>query len=1203
MRDKSCHISALRLLIAAACLMYRPALAQSGSYMRYQVDGNSNRCLGVDSTSTNTGLELYDCDDDDRRLWMINSNDQLVLKANTNRCAERVGNGFTVELQACDTGLSNQRWRFDGSQIRLTDSSRCMQYDSESFGTNVITRSCDSGSDQRWEEVDPSGTPATFSEFKPITFASDTTQCVGVPSSGSGTRLRLYDCGGDTDNDLRLWKRDGRLFRLSENTARCARREGGFGSDVVLDSCDETDSNQLWNYDARGFLLVESGGSCWEPISGDSDQIEMRVCGDGDTNQAFDYGDYDNVRVADSEENLCLTAMSTSTNNNFLELQSCSDDGSRLWRLASLSLLRLKEDPTTCAALSGSASGARLRLVKCFPSDSFQRWQYDVNGDLEMRNADRNLCMEYDSENSGEDVLAGTCGSDPNQAWEFGQDYGDYVKYQVASNTARCLGVDDTEEFTILQLTECDDDNDLRLWSLDDDDLLRLKADPNRCAERTGTGGQVELQSCVVGRSNQEWRYDGSRNELRLVSSNECMEYGSTSVGEDIWTYECNGESNQEWQENQVIDLSPRTAEVVEVKPRGNENRCVGTINFIAGTVLSLFTCDKDNRRKWYYDENSMLRLEADRDMCASRSSTSEGNLVRLATCNDADSLQKWTHNDGENGDYEMRSTDQCMQFNSENVGEEIRAYDCDDGTDQEWDVFRGQGERSAGVVFYLDDPDICEKCIGATSIGNGADLEWTDCATTKRDRVEWAFENDPSGATFWCLVADSTLCVTVGDPIEGSRLSIRSRDSVSSSSQLWFYDFVNNQITHSSSEELCAGVATGTNNVDITMQTCDSGANARFQAWLVDDAAEQEYTCDNLETRVRTDGSVVFLDSEDDCDQCITVTGCSDTGSCVNPQLAVVNCFYSDDRAYLKYWEEAPTSSGSMWCQRDVDLCMMYSNERIELVNPDDNANDPNLLWYFASANGEVSPRISANLCVSTDGSDVSIEECSVSSLLKKNWGIRDFSSWSSTCKPSGRDPGSLPGVFIHIDDASETNCDWCIGVDTTSTPPAIGLASCIDATDSYETAFREGLVPKENSQWCLDSDSSVCIEYDSSAMGGLSVMDGDATGGQMERWYFENKEITPLTRADRCVLWDCNANDCGDSSSRTVSMGDCDSAPTESREWKIVSANQYTCGGFGTSSVGDTSAAGLGMDYWRTLAGVVAPAGLTLAYFFLFL
>eukprot|EP00562_Extubocellulus_spinifer_P004692 CAMPEP_0178514334 /NCGR_PEP_ID=MMETSP0696-20121128/23962_1 /TAXON_ID=265572 /ORGANISM="Extubocellulus spinifer, Strain CCMP396" /LENGTH=153 /DNA_ID=CAMNT_0020144411 /DNA_START=386 /DNA_END=844 /DNA_ORIENTATION=+ len=153
MRDKSCHISALMLLIAAACLMYRPALAQSGSYMRYQVDGNSNRCLGVDSTSTNTGLELYDCDDDDRRLWMINSNDQLVLKANTNRCAERVGNGFTVELQACDTGLSNQRWRFDGSQIRLTDSSRCMQYDSESFGTNVITRSCDSGSDQRWEEV------------------------------------------------------------------------------------------------------------------------------------------------------------------------------------------------------------------------------------------------------------------------------------------------------------------------------------------------------------------------------------------------------------------------------------------------------------------------------------------------------------------------------------------------------------------------------------------------------------------------------------------------------------------------------------------------------------------------------------------------------------------------------------------------------------------------------------------------------------------------------------------------------------------------------------------------------------------------------------------------------------------------------------------------------------------------------------------
>ena len=1167
-----------------------------GEYMRYHIRDDDNRCLGADSTFSSTPLELFECDDDDRRLWRLNPDtDQLQLRANPSRCAERVASGLTVELQPCDAGISNQRWEFDGTELRLRDSFRCMQYDfSEDILTEVISRPCDNGSDQEWSRTDPSSgvdpTPdnanVVFQEFKKIRFAVDTDKCVGVSSTSSGTRLRLERCVGE-GSDLQTWQQDGQLFRLNADTNRCARREGGFGSDVVLDFCDTTDEKQLWDYDVNGNLLVQSEGNCWEPISGDDDQIEMRVC--GSSNQEFDYGDYNYVRFAN--EDRCLVAPSTSTSSsNFLELESCLQrdfDEFRLWRRGGGNLLRLYSDPTTCAALFNGGEGSQLRLVSCFANDSFQRWEYNVNGNGEMQNADWNRCMQYESDT---EVLAYTCDAGADQTWEFGPDSGDYVMYHIFGNSELCLGVDDANEFTSLQLLECDESNDFGLWSLDKDELLRLKANPNRCAQRTGTGDLVELHNCVIGRSNQEWRFDNGNNELRLSGSSQCMEYGRSSVGGDVFTYFCDGQSNQRWEEQITINGSGRTGEIVELRPRGNENRCLGAINTFSGTFLSFFTCDRDDRRVWYYDENNMLRLNADRDRCASRSSTSQGNLLRLATCNTGDALQIWAHADGENGDFAIRSSSQCMQYNSESVGEEIRAFNCDLDSNQEWDVFYGPNERNSGFVFFLNDPNDCDMCIGVTSIGSGANLQWMDCATTARDRIEWAFENDPdSHASRWCLVTDDTLCVTPGDPLEGSRLSIRSRTSVSSESQFWFYDFINFHVTHSSSEELCVSVAS--NQRDLTMVPCVS--NDLSQQWRIDNPDFQKSTCSTLEVQ-RTDGKVVFLNSDEDCEMCITITGCSSSDLCVNPRLEVTNCFYSDDRAYLKYWEEAPSSGGTTFCNLDVDKCLLYTNGGIELVDPDDEPNNQNLIWYFDIGQSEISPRVSDGLCLATDETDVFIEECSLTSLKKKEWDVEEFLRWSGSCKPSGRAPAAIQGVLISVE--SEDNCDMCLGVDISSRTPFLGLAPCFDDDDDFETLFREGLVPNDNTLWCLDSDSFICVAYDSSTSSGLVVMDGDTTGGQMERWYYERNQITPLTRADRCVSWECSADDCSSALAREVSMVDCNQASDESVAWTIVSANEYSCGRFGTSSV--TSAAGLGMDYSSGATAVMLLVSSVLVY-----
>ena len=98
------------------------------------------------------------------------------------------------------------------------------------------------------------------------------------------------------------------------------------------------------------------------------------------------------------------------------------------------------------------------------------------------------------------------------------------------------------------------------------------------------------------------------------------------------------------------------------------------------------------------------------------------------------------------------------------------------------------------------------------------------------------------------------------------------------------------------------------------------------------------------------------------------------------------------------------------------------------------------------------------------------------------------------------------------------------------------------------------------------------------------------------MERWYYERNQITPLTRADRCVSWECSTDDCSSASAREVSMVDCNQASDESVAWTIVSANEYSCGRVGASSV--TSAAGLGMDYSGGAMAVMLLVSSVLVY-----
>ena len=246
----------------------------------------------------------------------------------------------------------------------------------------------------------------TQEQYNPIHFASGTSTdyCVAVSSTSTGTQLRLETC--DDSDDLQMWDLDGELLRLKANTDRCARRTGGTSSDVELDFCDSNASDQQWNVNDNQNLFIEDANGanyCWDSASGSSSGslIEIRTCSTSDSNQRFDFGTYSEIEIFTNSDR-CLSATSTSTGNT-LELQTCNGNMLRLWRLDTRTyLLHLRQDPRRCASLSSTSSGNVVNLRDCNDGDSLQRWEYSSDNELQSR--DRNLCQQWNSESTGQQV-------------------------------------------------------------------------------------------------------------------------------------------------------------------------------------------------------------------------------------------------------------------------------------------------------------------------------------------------------------------------------------------------------------------------------------------------------------------------------------------------------------------------------------------------------------------------------------------------------------------------------------------------------------------------------------------------------------------------------------------------------------------------------------------------------------------------------
>ena len=695
-------------------------------------------------------------------------------------------------------------------------------------------------------------------QYYPIHFVSTSELCVAAPNSNTNSQLRLESC--DDNDDLQLWEYDSNgLFRLKSNTGRCASRTGGTSSSIVLANCDSGDSDQQWdvNDDENLFIQASSNSNyCWESISGSSSGslLEIENCATSNVDQRFDYGSYfSNVEVLDNSDR-CLSAPSTSTGNT-LELQTCNGDTLREWRLDPDNyLLRLRADPRLCASLTSTSSGNVVNLVQCDDGDSLQLWEYTSSNEMQSR--DRNLCMQFNSESTGQDILAYNCDGGSDQEWRFNDDSGsgtDYMRYQVEGNSNRCLGVGSTSVNTQLELYACDDD-DLRLWKLNSDNQLVLKSNSNRCAEWMGSGATVELQSCDTGNSNQRWEFnDNGDSEIKLTSSSQCMQYDSESTGENIITQTCDGDSDQRWDREDVGG----TTDYMYYQVLGNSDRCIGVDSTSANTQVELYECDGDDRRKWMMNSNEQLVLKANTDRCAQR--IGSGSVVQIRDCDTDISNQVWQFNDNNDNEIENLSSAQCMQYNSESLGTSIITQTCDSGSDQEFDRVNPDDDDDEYKPIKLRSNT--SRCLGVDNSDTGTQVEVISCSTSDSNRL-WYLDSNRRLR----LKANTNRCMTRDSSTSSSTNYIRIETCTSGSDddqEWWYNDNLDYEFESqtSGSSTLCMQYSSTNAGTSIVARTCDGGS-------------DQEFDYDDTENP-STDGKVVFPNSGGDCLKCIGVNSC----------------------------------------------------------------------------------------------------------------------------------------------------------------------------------------------------------------------------------------------------------------------------------------------------------------------------------------
>jgi len=293
-----------------------------------------------------------------------------------------------------------------------------------------------------------------------------------------------------------------------------------------------------------------------------------------------------------------------------------------------------------------------------------------------------------------------------------------------------------------------------------------------------GTGAKGSVTFNIVSVTNLRTAFHGVAGPVRLDLGGKCLDdtLNSTTSGNKIQIWDCDGESSQNWE--YVPDGSPGGAGTLQINGKCADITNFGTAN---GSKIQLWACNGATSQQWFLVgfAGELYNPASGRCLDDTGKSTTNGTQVEIFDCNNGTN-QAWTPAasptlSGVAG--------QCLDDNggSSADGNKIDSYSCN-------------GSGAQDITIGLDGSlQVAGKCLDVTGRGelDGTPLQLWGCtgglAHDNQQWIVWAFPVAGAHGAFGEIMnVNANKCLAVPNNSGANGIQLTLTDCYGSPGEIW---------------------------------------------------------------------------------------------------------------------------------------------------------------------------------------------------------------------------------------------------------------------------------------------------------------------------------------------------------------------------------------------------------------------------------
>lgn len=508
----------------------------SGNNQKYYWDGqylksrHDDRC--VDWSPHTGNVYMGNCPNSPSRRWSMHDipaplPHAMISNMHDGLCWDQNLDGTkNVYLHSCADG-ANQRWYFDGEQIKLELSGECLDETGDGSG-NLYVHPCHNGDNQRFY----------WDGHRLHNRKWGSAKCVDY-NAGDGKNLYMYQCHSGANQHfnwkiaLRIKSRkdpsmcldmnpatnhvqmhtchhhknqlfwfDGAVLKTDYDHSLCLDYHPST-SDLYFHACHSGD-NQKFVWSGEQIKVVHDMSKCWYWQSSDNNVFGADCSSNDDQKFFFDTPYHKGKRLQSEASSDCMDAHSGNAYT-----VGCHDGSWQRWYFEG-EQIKVEGNANKCLDYNlgaGQTENGNVNLHDCH-SGSNQKWYWD--GKL-LKSRNDNRCLDV---NPGDNnVFVGSCPNDNTQHWTHRSDL--HNSRQLTVGGGKCL----QDTGSNVEATGCGNTAGL-MWYFDGE-LLKTEAN-NKCLDVNMGDGNLYMHNCHSG-SNQKFYFDG--NLIKTRQEDLCLDY------------------------------------------------------------------------------------------------------------------------------------------------------------------------------------------------------------------------------------------------------------------------------------------------------------------------------------------------------------------------------------------------------------------------------------------------------------------------------------------------------------------------------------------------------------------------------------------------------------------------------------------------------------------------------------------------------